>query len=147
MAQIEVLIVASESDYAKCLDIRRKVFIEEQNVPEDIEIDEFEQEAVHFLALVDGIPLGTGRLRLKKQYVKFERIATLKEARGSGVGKELMRIMQDYAHAHYPAYVPAMHAQTSAVGFYEKLGWQARGDIFYEAEIPHRLLLLPKKKS
>lgn len=147
MKEVKVVIASNQDLYSQCLEIRRKVFIEEQGVPKDIEIDEHEDKAVHFLALVDGKPAGTGRLRLKKSYAKFERIASLRDYRGSGVGKGLMDFMQGYATREYPTYLQAMHAQESAVGFYKKLGWVQIGSEFHEAGIAHRVLIfLPKSQ-
>ena len=125
------------SDYETALAIRRRVFIEEQKVPENIEIDEFECNSHHFLVSEDGVPLATGRLRIVGQKIKFERIATLAEARNQGLGKFMITKMANFAETNYPELTPYMHSQESAVGFYEKLGWKKLGDIFYEANIPH----------
>lgn len=122
------------------LNIRRQVFILEQNVPEDLEIDEFEKSAEYFLLLVAGSPAATGRLRVKNNLIKFERIATLKEYRGQGLGKILMEAMLEFAQKKYSHLTPYMHSQLEAVPFYEKLGWRAQGEIFYEAEIAHQVM-------
>ena len=125
------------------MEIRKKVFITEQNVPVELEIDEFEKTSTHFLALVDGIPSGVGRLRLKHSYVKFERIATLTTLRGAGVGRKLTTYMLEFARKAFPTYLPAMHAQESAIGFYKKLGWIEVGEKFLEAGIVHQVLIFP----
>ena len=127
----------NSSDYDLALGIRRKVFILEQNVPVSIEIDAHEASVDHFLLTVDGVPAATGRLRVKDQWIKFERIATLTEFRGRGVGRELMVEMMAYAAKNHPGLTPYLHSQADAVGFYEKLGWVAEGETFYEANIPH----------
>lgn len=127
--------------------IRREVFIDEQGVPEEIEVDEYEEQSHHFLATVDGAPAGAGRMRTKKSYAKFERIATLQEFRGAGVGRAIMEFMQSFAREKYPQYLPAMHAQRDAIGFYLKLGWVEVGEVFYEADIPHRVLILPPQEK
>ncbi len=143
MKDLTIKIAHSPADQALCREVRREVFIEEQGVPASIEIDEYEDKADHFLALLGGKPVGAGRMRIKKSYAKFERIATLKVLRGTGIGRQIMELMQKHARRSYPEYLPAMHAQQEAVGFYEKLGWIAVGDTFYEANIPHRVLILP----
>ena len=94
MKDVVTLAVRTPSEYEMALEVRREVFIEEQGLPASLEIDEHEKEAVHFLSLADGVPVGAGRLRLKKSYVKFERIATLKSCRGQGIGRLLMACMQ-----------------------------------------------------
>ncbi len=147
MNDLTVKVAANPEDQSLCREVRRQVFIEEQGVPASIEIDEYEDKADHFLALFDGKPVGAGRMRIKKSYAKFERIAALKEVRGTGVGRKIMELMQVHARQYYPEYLPAMHAQQDAVGFYQRLGWVAVGGTFYEADIPHRVLILPPEDS
>lgn len=130
-------------DYEKCLAIRRKVFIEEQGVPEEIEIDEYENSSKHFLVTMNEKPVATGRVRLKGSLIKFERIASLETVRGSGTGKVLMSFMHEFVKKNYPLHLPAMHAQKSAYGFYEKLGWKAVGEEFVEADIVHQMMIYP----
>ena len=79
--------VQTKKEYEIYLMIRKAVFIEEQYVPKDQEIDSFENSSIHFLAYYNKTPAGTGRLRIKEHCIKFERIATLKAFRGKGVGK------------------------------------------------------------
>jgi predicted GNAT family N-acyltransferase len=141
LSNITVKLITSDAEYQEALSIRRKVFIQEQNVPEDIEIDEYEKTSEHFLLVVAGLPAATGRLRIKNKFIKFERIATLKDYRGQGLGKVLMESMLAHAQKNYPTYTPYMHSQMDAVPFYEKLGWKSQGDIFFEANIPHRVMI------
>ena len=118
------------------------MFILEQRVPEELEIDQFEKLCDYFLTTLDQ-PVATGRLRKKDSFIKFERIATLKSYRGQGVGRALVLFMMQYAQVHYPDLVPYMHSQLEAVPFYQKLGWITQGEIFYEANIPHQAMRLP----
>lgn len=144
---ITVKHVQTEDDYQQCLDIRRKVFIEEQNISERDEVDSYEKEALHFLATLNAKPVATGRIRIKGSFMKFERVATLKEARGKGIASALMKEMERVSSEKHPAYLMAMHAQTSAIPFYLKLGWVAVGPIFVEAEIEHQLMIFPPKNN
>lgn len=137
-----VQILLNSSAYNDVLDIRKKVFVEEQKIPLDLEIDETESEAIYFLTYADGIPAATGRLREYGKYIKFERIATLKEWRGKGVGRNLMEAMLDYAKKNFGDKVPYMHSQESAVAFYERLGWRKSGAPFMEADIPHQAMTI-----
>lgn len=141
MSDVFVKLVTNEGEYQQVLTIRKEVFVKEQKLPESIEIDEYESSSDHFLVLVDGDPAGCGRMRLKDHYAKFERIATLKEYRQSGVGRALMAFMMDHARRKFPNALPYMHSQAEAVGFYAKLGWTAEGPIFYEANIPHQTMV------
>ena len=88
----KIQLVKTEDDYQRILAVRRKVFIEEQNVSEEIEI-EHEKEAVHFLALDNNDCVGTGRWRKTDIGYKMERFAVLKHLRGKGVGKELVNFI------------------------------------------------------
>lgn len=132
------------SEYRQALELRRAVFVQEQGVPEAIEVDEFEATSQHFLGTVEGVVAVTGRLRVKDGYIKFERIATHPKFRGDGHGVALMRVMTRFAQEHYPQLIPFMNAQQSAVGFYRKLGWQLVGEPFEEAGIPHQAMQLSK---
>lgn len=143
MQELSVAVAKTPEQRAAAMGIRRQVFIEEQGVPRALEVDDYEDQSEHFLCLAGGVPVGAGRLRLKKSYAKFERIATLKEWRGRGIGRKIMEFMQEHASRNYPRYLPAMHAQGNAVGFYEKLGWIAVGETFKEADIPHRIMVFP----
>ncbi len=144
--KIEIVVIKNEDEKSKALEIRREVFIDEQGVPEDIEIDDFESSSTHFLVYLDEFPVATGRFRIKKSYLKFERIATLKKSRGQGIGNKLMEFMQNFALKNFPEFLPAMHAQESAVSFYEKIGWIGVGDRYEEAGIIHQTMIYPPKK-
>lgn len=139
MKTIKIPSTASK-EYQLALAIRNEVFVIEQHVPADIEVDQFEENSEHFLAILNGEAAGTGRLRIKDNYIKFERIASLKKFRGHGVGRHLMETMLQYAQENHTDLIPYMHSQVEAVPFYEKLGWVATGDVFYEANIAHRAM-------
>lgn len=129
--------------YQKSLEIREAVFVKEQAIDRALEIDEYESSCVYFLTLKNETPVATGRLRVDSKKIKFERIATLPGFRHTGAGTHLMRAMESYARSHHAELLPFMHAQISAAGFYEKIGWVRRGEIFEEAGIPHVAMMLP----
>ncbi|WP_290797337.1 GNAT family N-acetyltransferase [Halomonas sp.] len=119
-------------------EIRRDVFIEEQQVPVAEEWDGRDEECRHFLALLDGTPVGTARL-LPDAHIG--RVAVLAEARDSGIGTALMLAAIETARReNHPAVELA--AQTHALAFYERLGFEAFGDEFLDAGIPHRNMRL-----
>lgn len=145
---IEVREVVTDQEWQEYINIRHVVFIQEQNVPEEDEIDAYEKESTHFIATLDGQPAGTGRFRLKKGFIKFERVATLKEFRGKGVASAIMDLMEKRAKMKHSDYLPAMHAQIDAVSLYAKRGWIPLGKVFDESGIDHQLMvLLPKNTS
>lgn len=136
--------VKTKADYQSCLMIRRKVFIEEQQVSEKEEIDSFEKEATHFLAFYQNKPVATGRFRVQENCVKFERVATLKAFRGKGIATQLMEEMQRVSQEKHPSFQMVMHAQVGAFPFYLKLGWTFEGERFYEAGIEHQKMVFLK---
>jgi putative acetyltransferase len=134
---------SSSALYRASLLIRKEVFIEEQEIDPDLEIDEFENQCTYFLTYLNAEPASTGRLRISGNKMKFERIATLKRFRGKNCGAILMEKMLSYTLGQHPELTPFMHAQLSAVSFYEKLGWRKTGEEFSEAGIPHFAMTIP----
>ena len=114
--------------------VRRQVFIVEQKVPEELEWDEFDETSTHFIASVGDKPIGTARLKADGQ---IGRMAVLESYRNHGIGSQLLQLVLSTAEdKHYPKVY--LHAQVEAITFYEKHGFTPEGDIFYEADIPHR---------
>jgi predicted GNAT family N-acyltransferase len=131
--------ISSREDLETCLAIRREVFVQGQKVPEEIEIDGLDPECTHFMARVDGDPVGTARLREVNGVAKAERVAVLASWRGYGIGRRLMEASEETARA---SSLPGMvlNAQVSVIPFYEELGYRAEGDVFLEADIEHRTM-------
>ena len=121
--------------------LRRAVFVTEQGVDSSIEWDGLDDAATHFLALDESRPVGTARLRwLDEATAKCERVAVRAADRNAGWGRWLMTAVDDHA-ADTGATRCVLHAQQSAVTFYEKQGYQAVGEPFSEAGIPHRKMV------
>ncbi|GAA3396641.1 GNAT family N-acetyltransferase [Streptomyces roseoviridis] len=146
----EVREARTGDDREACFAVRRAVFVEEQGVPQEIEYDPYDETAVHVLAVrADGVPLGTGRLLYGADAVgktgadasvgSLGRLAVTRAARGLGVGAALVRAIEDAARARGLAAVD-LHAQTQALGFYERLGYEAYGPEFKDAGMPHRAM-------
>lgn len=130
----------------RCLAIRREVFIEEQQVDERLELDGLEDACTHFLAWIDAgddvdRAVGTARLMLDERTgsAKAQRVAVCTSARRHGVGNALMRALEAEARARGALEV-LLGAQVSAIAFYEALGYEAFGDEFEDAGIPHRMM-------
>lgn len=142
----EVRLAQSEADRAAVFAVRRQVFVAEQSVPEELEFDELDPAADHFLALLDGVPAGAGRLVVidsapdasqgKKATGLLGRLAVSKAARGMGLGRLLVEAIERRAAERGLAAVE-LHAQTHACGFYQQLGYAAYGEVFFEAAIEH----------
>ncbi len=139
MAESPVRVIAIESpaDMARAYAIRRRVFIEEQRVPEEIELDADDARAFHALATLGGDAIGCGRMLDHGEEVKIGRMAVLPPLRGTGVGRYILRFLMDRARAR--GFRKAiLHAQLSAEGFYLKEGFTPVGGVFDEAGIVHR---------
>ncbi len=129
--------------------IRKQVFIAEQGVPEELELDELDLSALHALAYQDGRCVGTGRLvDLGNGQAQIGRMAVLPNFRGQGIGREILERLLLAAIAEGVSSL-ILHAQLTAMPFYEKLGFVGQGSLYEEAGIPHRnmMLLLPKPIS
>lgn len=130
--------IEETTDLAACHALRRAVFIEEQNVPEALELDDLDDGAIHLLAREEGRPVGTARILLKGDTGKIGRVAVLAQARGQGLGAALIRAALDALRTR-PGITRAMlGSQTHAIGFYQKLGFVAEGPVYDDAGIPHR---------
>jgi predicted GNAT family N-acyltransferase len=145
-----VRVAEDAADREACFSVRKAVFVVEQRVAEDIEYDAYDAGALHVLAVsADGLPLGTGRLLYGEEAAaktggdlsvgSLGRLAVTRDARGLGVGVALVRAIEDAARARGLAAVD-LHAQTHALGFYERLGYEAYGPEFPDAGIPHRAM-------
>ena len=114
--------------------IRLAVFVEEQRVPPEIEMDDKDAACVHALAYAQGRAVGTGRL-LPDGHIG--RMAVLKENRSLGVGGAILERLVEEARRRGMKQV-ALSAQTHALGFYRRHGFMVAGEVFEEAGIPHQ---------
>ena len=122
-------------DQAPLQDLRRTVFIREQQVPESLEWDEYDAVSQHALAVdADGHAIGTGRL-LPDGHIG--RMAVLREWRGCGVGAAILEFLVECARQRGDVLLH-LNAQTHAIGFYERHGFVVDGEEFPDAGIPHR---------
>lgn len=134
MNNIEVNKVTTEDVLEKVFNIRRIVFVDEQNCPPELEWEN-EDVSTHFLATIDGEPVGACRWRKTDAGYKLERFAVLQAYRGRKVGQALVAA----ALADVPAdaeYI-YLNAQLDAMGLYAKFGFVAEGPQFEEAGIQH----------
>jgi len=124
-------------DKQQLADIRRQVFINEQQVPEELEWDEFDQTAQHVVALIEGNKaVATGRIKADGH---IGRMAVLKEYRQQGIGSAILLVLLDKAQQQNLKRV-YLHAQVSAVTFYEKHGFTVQGKEFMDAGIAHKTM-------
>ncbi len=139
-SQIKVVEITERPQMEQAWAIRRAVFIEEQHVPEEEEMDAEDADAFHALALDGQRPVGCGRMVSHDGYVKIGRMAVLRERRGQGIGRSILEFLM--GHAKRQGFGRAvLHAQLTAEGFYLKNGYIPEGEVFEEAGIPHQRML------
>jgi len=116
--------------------VRIKVFVDEQGIPREEELDELDATAVHCVAYDGGTPVGAGRLLVGDGYGKIGRMAVLPAYRGRGIGAELLAALEqeglDRGIRHF-----RLSAQLHARDFYQSCGYTPFGDIYDEVGIPH----------
>jgi predicted GNAT family N-acyltransferase len=133
----DVRLAESTAEREDALAVRHAVFVEEQGVDEDLEYDEHDADAVHFVAYDDGEPVGAARLReLADGLAKVERVAVLEARRGEGIGRALMTVLEERAQESGIDELK-LHSQSHAAEFYRDLDYEQRGKEFEEAGIPH----------
>lgn len=134
---MDIFITDDKKYYDQCVEIRRRVFVDEQHVPIEMEIDEHESDSVHVILLFNNEPAGTVRYRqIDETTIKVERMAVLKKFRGMHFGTGLVHFV--HLHAQAKDFLWAkLSAQTHAIEFYETLGYQVSSDEYDDAGIPH----------
>jgi predicted GNAT family N-acyltransferase len=147
---MEIRVVTSPADLALAKQVRREVFVVEQEIPEELEYDTLDATSTHLVAAAaDGSPLGTARLISGAEAyeltgvddrVLLGRLAVVKAARGTGLGAALVRAVEEAGRA-LGAKECELHAQVRAMGFYERLGYVAEGPVYDDAGIPHRTMV------
>jgi len=134
MSGFSILLTDWAHDQARLSQVRRVVFIAEQNVPEELEWDADDAGALHVLALDDqGEPIACARL-LPDGHIG--RMAVLPGRRGHGVGRALLDAVMHAANARGYTTLK-LSAQTHATAFYARAGFVAVGNVYEEAGIPH----------
>lgn len=134
--------IGTTQDIATCRALRRTVFIDEQGVPEAEEIDDKDDQAIHLLARFDGQPIGSARLLREGETGKIGRVCVLAAQRGSGAGAALIRASVAQFRTLPEITRVKLGAQIHALGFYERLGFVAYGDVYQDAGIAHRDMIL-----
>ncbi|MFJ7993027.1 GNAT family N-acetyltransferase [Peribacillus frigoritolerans] len=135
--------ITTENDLKIAFHIRKEVFVEEQGFPLEFEFDEFDTLntlSEHILVYYNEKPVGTGRLRVVDGLGKLERICILEPYRKFGLGKIILKTLEEIAKEQGITQVK-LHGQTQAEGFYKKLGYRTSSDVFMEDGGPHLLMI------
>lgn len=132
-------VVESPDDKQRAYDLRWEVFVVEQGVPGDMELDEFDEGALHVVAKdAEGAVVGTGRLVIEPEdnCGRIGRLAVAKPQRHQDIGTGIMMLLEQAARDRHLSEL-YLHAQIYAQRFYEQLGYVPRGERFDEAGIEH----------
>ncbi|KAK1921141.1 GCN5-like N-acetyltransferase [Papiliotrema laurentii] len=140
---VKVIQAKSEDQRAECMTIRRKVFIDEQGYPPEVEVNEPQDpQCTHFLLLVDGRPAGT--VRLNEKTYELSRFAILPEYRGQSLARPLVDAVHDRARSIGAKQVKAevqadeREGKVDARGLYRKLGYVTRGKPYDRVGVLHQ---------
>lgn len=141
MKRAVIRTAGGQEDFFRLIRLREAVFVLEQGVPLEIELDDLDDRAIHFVAESGGKVVGTARLVVEGKVGKIGRMAVEKGWRRRGIGGDLIGFIKKKAdEMRLDALV--LHAQETAVSFYERLGFAAEGERFEEAGLPHRKMRL-----
>ncbi|MCK2003595.1 GNAT family N-acetyltransferase [[Brevibacterium] frigoritolerans] len=135
--------ITTENDLKIAFHIRKEVFVEEQGFPLEFEFDEYDTlnaSSEHILVYYNEKPVGTGRSRVVDGLGKLERICILEPYRKFGLGKIILKTLEEIAKEQGITQVK-LHGQTQAEGFYKKLGYRTSSDVFMEDGGPHLLMI------
>ena len=151
--ETRVELATSEDDLRACMAVRREVFVAEQGVAAELEVDGLDGECRHFIARRALAPVGTARVRRTAEGWKIERVAVAAGARRHGVGRALVQRVLSELGCSSPegpsasrgdAELIYLNAQVSALSFWEQLGFRGRGPRFEEASIEHQRMIWPE---
>ena len=141
MGVLIVRVAAWPAEKAPLASLRKEVFMQEQEVPHELEFDGLDDDATHFLALLDGAPVACARIRMIDGSAKIERMAVRKAFRGLGHGRTLLEHLLVHCRIHAPAGI-YLDAQVQVQDCCRKSGFRPVGEHFLDANIEHVRMLL-----
>jgi predicted GNAT family N-acyltransferase len=137
MTPVELKLVETEAEMEAALAVRMRVFVAEQSVPAEEELDDEDATATHVIARHNELVIGTGRLLIRAEGTcQIGRMAVDQPWRRQGVGGQLLLYLEQEARSQGMSQV-MLHAQEYVKGFYAAHGYLERGELFLEAGIPH----------
>ena len=137
---VKIARAQTEADRQACFDVRHAVFEVEQQIIDPPDLDEYDDDALHYLASDATGPAGCARIVAKGNIAKIGRVAVLLPHRGKGLGARIMRVALDDARTRRFRQAE-LESQTHAIAFYERLGFVATGGEYEDGSgIAHRLM-------
>ena len=137
-----MIVVKETRDIALCRALRRQVFCVEQGISPADELDAYDEVALHFIACLDGHPVGTARVLITGTNAKIGRVCVTAAARRRGIATILIRRILDRLRSLGGIAQATLGAQVSAQGLYAALGFRPEGAIFDDVGIPHQEMVL-----
>ena len=135
---LDIRFTQNNKDMLSCLNLRRTVFIEEQNVPENEEVDGDDPGCDHILLTVSGIPVGAARLKYYNDFIKVQRVCVLKNYRGQGIGSKIINFIIRHVEKNDIRSSVRLGSQIHALEFYKRLGFIEFGEEYLDAGILHK---------
>ena len=137
MGKISYKLVTNDGELKAAFAVRTQVFVDEQGISEDLELDEHDSEALHMVVKDGDKVIGTARvLFLATNQAKLERMAILKPFRRRGIGRRIISFLIEELRNRQVEQV-VLHAQYLVVAFYESCDFEKSGSPFWEAGIKH----------
>jgi ElaA protein len=135
--------IQETNDINDCLALRLTVFVQEQKVPHEDEIDDLDAQSVHFLAKTkEGTPVGTARIYEIGTVGKIGRVCVLKSHRGTGLGAQLVKACVAALKGRPHLKIAKLGAQNYAIPFYQRLGFVVEGGEYMDGGIAHHDMVL-----
>jgi predicted GNAT family N-acyltransferase len=141
-----VRVAETQEDFFRLIRVREEVFVVEQGISVEIELDDDDDRAIHFVAEAGGEIVGAARLVVNGRTGKIGRMAVRKKWRRSGIGADLISFIKLFAKRRRLSQL-YLHAQETAIPFYERTGFLGVGRRFKEAGIPHRKMIYEIKPT
>jgi ElaA protein len=135
---LDIRFTQNNKDMLSCLNLRRTVFIEEQNVPENEEVDGDDPDCDHILLTVSNIPVGAARLKYYNDFIKVQRVCVLKNYRGQGIGSKIINFIIRHVEKNDIRSSVRLGSQIHALEFYKRLGFIEFGEEYLDAGILHK---------
>ena len=135
---IDIKFTQNDREMLSCLSLRRTVFIEEQNVPENEEVDGDDPNCDHILLTISDDPVGAARLKYYDNFVKVQRVCVLKNYRGQGIGSNIINFIIKHIEKNDIRNSVRLGSQIHALEFYKGLGFVEFGEEYLDAGILHK---------
>lgn len=144
--RLNIKITETQKEKEQAFHLRRIIFVDEQQVPIEEELDKYDDVATHFVGYQKNIPIAASRLRWINNFGKLERICIIKSQRGKSFGTKMVKAME--SEIRNRGFTKAkLNAQIYAIDFYQQLGYNVITEAFLDAGIPHVTMVKQLNKT